>query len=253
MLARERQLTILKRVLETGSVRVSELARNLSVTEETIRRDLEKLDGEGKLIRIHGGALALDDDSRELPYDVRKTANLPAKRAIARAAVRYVSEGDVLAIDASSTAAELARVLPDVPLTVITNSIVVATLLSHRRRMRLITTGGVLDSPSLSFVGPLAEESLQRFHFNKVFLSSKGVDVVRGLSVAADDHARMKRRMIELADATYLLADHTKFGVKSVVFFADLSNIDVVVTDAAVEPGYVEGVEKLGIQLERVT
>jgi len=234
MLARERHREILDRVAEVGGVRVAALAEQLCVTPETIRRDLEKLGSEGKLIRIHGGAMPIGNDRRELPLDVRGTVNLAQKRTIARYALRYVSHGDVIALDASSTAREMARVLPDIPLTVVTNSIAVATALAERPEVRVVSTGGLLDGPSLSYVGPIAEESLARFHIKKAFISCQGIDLERGLSVTADEHAGIKRRMIDLAEAAYLLADSTKFGRKAVEFFAPLSEIDAVITDAAV-------------------
>ncbi len=236
LLARERHREILNRVAEVGGVRVATLAQELAVTPETIRRDLEKLGSEGKLIRIHGGAMPIGNDRRELPLDVRGTVNLSQKRSIARYAVRFVSHGDVIALDASSTAREMSKVLPDIPLTVVTNSIAVATALAERPEVRVISTGGLLDGPSLSYVGPIAEETLARFHIKKAFISCQGVDLLRGLSVTADEHAGIKRRMIDLAETVYLLADSTKFGRKAVEFFAPLSEVDVIVTDAAISP-----------------
>ncbi len=232
LLARERHREILNRVAEVGGVRVASLAEELNVTPETIRRDLERLGSEGKLIRIHGGAMPIGNDRRELPLDVRGTVNLGQKRAIARHAIRYVAHGDVIALDASSTAREMAKLLPDIPLTVVTNSIAVATALAERPEVRVVSTGGLLDGPSLSYVGPIAEEALARFHIKKAFISCQGVDLQRGLSVTADEHAGIKRRMLDLAEAAYLLADSSKFGRKAVEFFAQANEIDAIITDA---------------------
>ena len=99
MLARERHREILNRVAEVGGVRVASLADELKVTPETIRRDLERLGSEGKLIRIHGGAMPIGNDRRELPLDVRGTVNLAEKRLIARHALRYIAHGDVIALE----------------------------------------------------------------------------------------------------------------------------------------------------------
>lgn len=240
LLAKERQRVIVSQLREAGSVRVAELARALNVTEETIRRDLEKLDREGKLVRTHGGAMPLDEIGGELPFTVRSIDHLEAKREIARAALQHVEEGDVLALDASSTAYELARILPDVPLTVITNSLAIPICLWKRTQIRIVMSGGSLDAPSLSFVGPLAEEFLRRFHVRKLFFSTKGIDPERGLSVGADEHARIKRCMLDFADTRYLLADHSKFGAKALVYFAGLSDVDQVITDSATEPRWLE-------------
>lgn len=248
MLAFERHQKIMKCIKDLGSVQVTDLAHDLKVTEETIRRDLRKLDDEGKLVRIHGGAIAPESEKKELPFDIRETANPEEKKAIAKQAIKYVGEGDVIVLDASSTACELARVLPDMPMTVITNSKVVIHSLVDYMHPRIVSTGGILDVPSLSYVGTMAEKALERFNINKAFISCKGVDLARGLSVVDDFHARIKRCMVELAETVYLLADHTKFNVKSVEFFAGLEEVDVVVTDRPPETECAEALTQLGIR-----
>lgn len=250
VLSIERHRTILNLIERDGSVRVSELARDLSVAEETIRRDLEKLHTEGRLVRIRGGALRIEDQRREIPFDIREVVNLAEKRAIAGVAVGHIEEGDVVALDASSTARELARVIPDIPLTVITNSIAVTTALLDRSRIRVMSTGGILDGPSLSYTGSLTEQALERFHIQKAFLSCKGFDPSRGPSVATDEHARVKRRMVELAERTYLLVDSSKFDQRGVELFASTSEIEVVITDSGTDQGIINRFSKMGIQVE---
>jgi DeoR/GlpR family transcriptional regulator of sugar metabolism len=194
--------------------------------------------------------MVAEDPGHELPFDVRSAANLAAKRAIAAAALAHVVEGDVIGLDASSTACELAQRIPDLSLTVITNSLVIARFLASRPKIKTICAGGDLDAPSLSFVGSVAEAALERFHIDKLFFSCRGLDSERGLSVAADEHARMKRKMLDLATRAYLLADHSKFGVKSVVFFAPLSDVDVVITDSAADGSAVPGLAAAGVKVE---
>ncbi|MBI3758464.1 MAG: DeoR/GlpR transcriptional regulator, partial [Deltaproteobacteria bacterium] len=189
-------------------------------------------------------------DRRDLPFGVRETVNLAEKRAIAQHAVQHIADGDVIALDASSTARELARLIPDIPLTVVTNSIAVVSALVDRVRVRVISTGGVLDAPSLSYIGPLAEQALGRFHIKKLFLSCQGIDLERGLSVTADEHAGIKRRMIELAERTFLLVDHSKIGVKAVEFFAPVADVDVVLTDSGIDPEFRRTLQELGITVE---
>lgn len=253
MLARERQQEILDLLQRDGSARVSVLARVLNVTEETVRRDLERLGKEGKLVRTHGGALPNETDRRELPFGVRETVNLAEKRAIASHAARYVSKGDVIALDASSTARELARVLPDIALTVVTNSIVVATDLTERDRIRVVSTGGILEPSTLSFVGALAEDALRRFNFRKAFLSCQGVDPKRGFTVTADDQAGVKRRMVELARDVYVLADSSKFEVGGVEYFASLDEVKMIVTDAGASDEILAPLRNAGVEIEIAT
>lgn len=249
MLAPERHREILIRVEAGGSAKVNMLARDLKVAEETIRRDLEKLHVDGRLIRIRGGALRIDE-RREIPFDLREIVNLEEKRAIAEVAVRHIVEGDVIALDASSTVRELAHVIPDIPLTVVTNSIAVTLVLLDRPRIRVISTGGILDGPLLSYTGSLAEEALRRFNIDKVFLSSKGFDITKGLSVATDEHARIKRRMMDLAGTVYLLVDSSKFGQNALELFARTNDVDYVITDSGAGKTSISRLKRMGITVE---
>jgi DeoR family transcriptional regulator, L-fucose operon activator len=250
MLADQRQREILDRLHDAGGVRVADLARALEVTEETVRRDLRRLGQTGKLVRTHGGAVPVEDRSRNLPFDVRQTAHLAEKQAIARHALRYVRENDVLGLDASSTACEVARALPDMPLTVVTNSLPATAVLCGRANVRVVSTGGMLDVPSRSWTGSLAEHALDRINITKLFLSAKGVDLARGLSEVDDHQARVKRRLMDMAETIYLLVDHSKFGVKSVVFLAELTEVDVVVTDGGADAGTLGVLAQAGVMVE---
>lgn len=250
MLAKERHRVILSKVQSAGSVRVASMATELNVTEETIRRDLERLDSEGKLQRIHGGAVTIEHDRRELPLGIRETVHIHEKRVIADAATKHIGEGDVIALDASSTAGELAKALPDVALTVVTNSVAVAMILADRSRVRVVSTGGILDAPSLSYIGPIAEQTLERFHINKLFFSCKGLDIERGLSVTADEHAGIKRRMLDLCEKAYLLIDGSKFGVRAVEFFGTVRELDHIITDRHAPLPLVEKLRASGITVE---
>ena len=251
MLAAERHLEILSRIVHGGSVRVAELAESLDVAEETIRRDLEKLDRDGRLLRIHGGALPLVDEAGELPFTMRTVTNEAQKRAIAALAVKRIVPGDVIALDASSTVNELARLIPDMPLTVVTNSLTAIASLRGRPRIRVVCTGGTIDAPSRCFVGSLVERALEQFNINRLFFSSKGVDFSRGLSVVDDNHARVKRCMIELAAQVCLLVDSSKFGVKSVEFFAGLEDVDLLFTDGGAREEIVENLKAFGLSVEQ--
>src|SRR5699024_8012836 len=160
MLVAERQQKIIGIVNQRKSVRVSELSKIFKVTEETIRRDLERLEKDKKLARSHGGAISLHpNDSLEIPYSEREIINVKEKQQIALESIKQVQEGNKIILDASTTAWYMAKTLPDIPLTVMTNSIKVAMELSKKKQIMVIATGGTLLSKSLSYVGPLAEAS----------------------------------------------------------------------------------------------
>ncbi|TVY00329.1 DeoR/GlpR family DNA-binding transcription regulator [Paenibacillus cremeus] len=232
MLVAERWQKIVQLVNERGSIRVTELSDICQVTEETIRRDLDKLEGEGKLMRSHGGAISLKTEQvQETPYPERETTNMDQKRKIAAEAIRHINENDRIILDASSTAWYMAQILPDVPLTVLTNSLKVAMELSSKEKVQVISTGGLLSPRSLSYVGPLAERSLRTYHVDKAFISCKGLHSERGLSESNEMQALIKQKMIEIADQVYVLADSSKFGQKSFAHVGEWEQIHTVITD----------------------
>jgi DeoR/GlpR family transcriptional regulator of sugar metabolism len=236
MFAEERHLQILTILERQGRVRVVELARELQVTEETVRRDLERLDQDGRLQRTHGGALP-GSARRELPFAQRQASQLAAKTAIAHAALALVVPGQVIALDGSTSAFAMASSLPEgVALTVVTTSLPVVGALADREDVRVVCSGGTFDPTSRSFLGPIAAEALARINIHTLFLSCIGVDLERGVSESTDDLAAVKRRLIERAERVVLLVDNSKFGVRGAISFATLADIDVVITDRPVEP-----------------
>ncbi|QQE77970.1 DeoR/GlpR family DNA-binding transcription regulator [Alicyclobacillus sp. SO9] len=250
MMALERQRKIVELVNDTGSVKVTDLSRLFHVTPETARRDLDLLATQGKLCRSHGGAIRMETESQDIPYTERESMNSQQKMEVAEKAASYVEAGDIIALDASSSAWYLARALPEVELTVITNSIPVIQELGKNNRIQAICTGGILRVTSMSFVGPLVEEALSKYHVNKTFVSCKGIDVTAGISESNELQAVIKRKMVSIADKTYLLADHTKFGVRSLVHTFNLSDIDIVVSDSEVSPEIIDVLLQSGIRVE---
>lgn len=234
MLVAERLERIVELVNERGSIRVTELSRLCEVTEETIRRDLDRLEREGKLQRSHGGAVSVKDQQPETPYFVREVMQAEEKKRIAHEAVRLIEPGERILLDASTTAWYMASLVPDIPLTVLTNSIKVATELSGKEKIEVLSTGGILASKSMSYVGPLAERSLDAYHVDKLFLSCKGVHLSKGISESAELQARVKHKMIQIADRTILLADSSKFGVQAFTHVAHIHEVDEIITDRSI-------------------
>lgn len=231
MLVAERYDKIVGLVNERGSIRVTELSELCGVTEETIRRDLDRLEQAGRLRRSHGGAVSVKDGQPEIPYFEREIAYAEEKRRIAEEAVKLILPKQRILLDASSTAWYMAASMPDIPLTVLTNSIKVSLELAGKERIEVISTGGILASRSLSYVGPLAERSLDAYHVDKAFLSCKGVHLERGVSESNELQARIKHRMVGMADEVVLLADSSKFGVQAFTHVASLKDIHVMITD----------------------
>ncbi|MBU5351215.1 DeoR/GlpR family DNA-binding transcription regulator [Paenibacillus silvae] len=255
MLVAERYEKIVEWVDAQGSMRVTELSERCGVTEETIRRDLDKLEQAGRLRRSHGGAVSVkykDELQSEIPYPERAIAHAEEKRRIAEEAVKLVEHGDRIALDASTTAWYMAAGLPNIPLTVLTNSIKVAAELSTKEQIRVIATGGQLASKSLSFVGPLAERSLDAYHVDKVFLSCKGVHLSKGISESNELQALVKQKMIHIADEVILLADSSKFNIQAFTRVAAMESVHKVITDQGVLEEHVDALNELHITCIRV-
>ncbi len=249
MLVVERHQKIIDTVIEKGSIRVTELSKMFHLTEETIRRDLEKLEQEGKLMRSHGGAVALQEEKEDIPYFQREMVNTKEKQKIADIALSFINEGDSILLDASSTSWFLAKKLPNIPLNVITNSIRVTMQLAEKQNIYVIGTGGNLSHPSLSFLGPLTIQTLDYYHADKAFISCKAMHHSWGISDANDMQAMVKKKMLETADENYLLIDNSKIGKKATSFVADFTNIQNIITDEKTDKNYLSGLESTGVNI----
>lgn len=234
MLAGQRRSAILALVAESGAARVSDLVEHLGVSDMTVRRDIEQLAREGLVERVHGGALALGHASAHEPGFLAKSSLMTReKRAIAAHAADLVEAGSSVGISAGTTTYELARLLRGVPdLTVVTNSVPVAQLLheSATTGQRVVLTGGV-RTPSDALVGPVAVTALRTLHVDRLFLGAHGIDVGAGLTTPNLVEAETNRALVRSARQVCILADHTKWGVVGLSTFADLPDVDMLITD----------------------
>ena len=234
MLAQQRQAYILERVREDGAVRVADLARDLRVSDMTVRRDLEALDSRGLLEKVHGGATALPGSALWEPgFAAKSTLQLTEKEAIADAAVGLIAPGTAIGISAGTTTYELARRLVDIPgLTVVTNSVPVADVLHHAGRVdhTIILTGGV-RTPSDALVGPFAVSALRTIHVDLVFMGVHGMDPHSGFTTPNVLEADTDRSLVEAGRRLVVVADHTKWGIIGISTIARLDQADTLITD----------------------
>ena len=239
MLARQRQALILERVRETGAVRVAELARDLGVSDMTVRRDLEILHEHGLLEKVHGGATALSDlASFEPGFTAKSALQRSEKAAIAAAAAARVEPGMAIGISAGTTTYALAAHVADVPgVTIVTNSIRVAEVLhrSGRRDQTVILTGGT-RTPSEALVGPFAVSQLRSVHLDQVFMGVHGMDARAGFTCPNLLEAETDRALIDAGRRLVVLADHTKWGVIGIASIGTLAQADVLISDPWLEP-----------------
>lgn len=249
MLAIERQRRILDLLNEAGSLRTTETAQVLGVTDETIRRDFEVLEKRGEVIRAHGGASQVEKIREDLPFSKRQAIHREEKLAIARVASARIQPNENVFLDASSTILTMCDFLPDFPLTILTNALNVITALSDRPNLDLICTGGLYDAMSRSFIGPMSEKSLQRYNIHRMFLSGNGIHPERGVSESNSRQAAFKERVIAGAEDVVFLADHSKLGQKAPFFFASVTELGCVVTDNKADPEFIEELRLKGVEV----
>ena len=235
MLPIERKNEILSRLMADGKVIVSALAAEYGVTEETIRRDLDKLEKEGLAKKTYGGAVKNENLNAELPYNVRKQTNVEGKKYIADIIGTLIHDGDYILLDSSTTALFTAKSISSLHnITLLTNSIEVLLELPQNNDWRVICTGGEFMQSSLSFAGRQVESIIGEYNVDLAVISCKGLDMEKGITDTRDYNAQIKKCFMSSAKRVLLAVDHTKFDKTSFVRFADISDVNAVVTD--VEP-----------------
>ncbi|MBL5885032.1 L-fucose operon activator [Lelliottia aquatilis] len=210
------------------------LAEHFAVSKETIRRDLKGLQQQGKIVRHHGRARAIHPDSRDggEPFGARLKSHYADKADIAHRALDWISTGMTVALDASSTCFHLARQLPDIELTVFTNSLPICHEMAKRERINLICTGGTLDRKYRCYVNPALVTLLKGLDIDLFIFSCEGVDEQGNIWDPAEQNAAFKAQLLRRASQSLLLIDKSKFQRSSEVKIGSLSQVTQMITDA---------------------
>ncbi|MCY4465810.1 MAG: DeoR/GlpR family DNA-binding transcription regulator [Chloroflexi bacterium] len=232
MTGSERRAVIIQALGARGRVSVSELSQLIRVSDMTIRRDLEALEREGLLRRIHGGAVSVTSLSYEPPYILRKEQNSAAKVRIGRKAASLLNEGETIILDVGSTAVEVARALKGrVNLTVLTSNLRAAAILADEPGIVLLLTGGRARAGERSLVGHLAVRTFNELVFDVFIMGVAGIHPDYGVTDYNMDEAQVKRTAIRASQRRIITADSSKLGKVAFAKLCDLDDIDVIVTD----------------------
>ncbi|MCL6625555.1 DeoR/GlpR family DNA-binding transcription regulator [Alicyclobacillus shizuokensis] len=234
MFADERKALILAQLQQRHSVSVAELAKQLTASESTIRRDLQDLEEQGRLKRTHGGAVSIEVAAFEPSIQEKSVQNQVAKSAIAKAAQSFIQTGDTVLLDAGTTTLQIARQFTGRGVTFITNSLAIADELANRADIQVLLLGGELRPTTGAIVGPFCEQMLARLHVDILFLGANGIDAEHGVTTPNVSEAATKSAMIRAARRVVLVADHSKFDQISLVQVCPIDAIDTLVTDAEV-------------------
>ncbi len=232
MFSQERRRRIVELIRERKKLTVSQLCELLDVSPATVRSDLRDLDRDGALVRTHGGAMERAQASFEQISRVRSTERLAEKQAIARAAERFVEDGDTILLDTGTTTYELAQAMGAMRhLTVVTNDLEIARVLEEVRGVEVVLLGGILRKGYHCTVGPAGLRMTQELRVDKAFLATNSVSLEAGATTPDLQQAETKKGMIAMARQVIFLCDSSKIGRASFARFADLEQIDVLVTD----------------------
>ncbi|GAB3064463.1 DeoR/GlpR family DNA-binding transcription regulator [Intrasporangium mesophilum] len=250
MYAAERQQRIMVEARRAGRVEVSALADSLGVAAETVRRDLSALERRGSLRRVHGGAIPVERLEVEPSLATRFGRLADVKRRIAARALDEIPAGGSILLDSGSTTQVVAELLPaEAELTVLTNSIAVATTLSSHRGVSLYLLGGRVRSTTGAAVGDWTTSALADVAVDVAFVGTNGISVQRGLTTPDQAEAVVKRAMVKAGRSCVVLTDSSKAGDDHLHRFAGLDDVDVLITDSDLDDELVTGFRASGLRV----
>ena len=254
MLAIERQRIILERLAVESSVRVVELSNLFDVTEETVRRDLDKLEKKGLLKKTYGGAVDIEKENggeiEEQSFDYRLRQNISSKIKIGKAIGEMLQADETVMLDSSTTCLQILKQLDKhKSLTIITNGLETMRLASKLKHISLIGTGGSYREKSISFVGPAAKKNIASYYADKAVISCKGIDKERGIMESSEFEAEIKQSFISAAKEVILAVDSEKIDKTSIHRLASWDVVSCIVTDEMLDEEWLKICKSYGIRV----
>lgn len=247
-----RRAKILEELEFKGEVLVRELSKMFKISEVTIRNDLYQLEKQNMLIRARGGAIkikyhmmgadsSLSDKQKEFQKE---------KQLITKEAIKLIEDGDTIVLDSGTTTSEIAKNLEGFKnLTIITNALNIAIILSEYEGFNIFMPGGFLRKKSLSLVGVLANENFEKFYCDKLFLGVDGFDTTHGLSTPDSEEAHLNQIMTKIAKKVIVVTDSRKFDRRRFAYIGPISDVDVVITDSGIKEEDKMRLEKNGVEV----
>ena len=246
----ERQKQILGLLERQGRLSVAEIVEEFSISQATARRDLETLASQGKVRRVHGGIIAVEQAPPELPILYRKSEQADEKAHIGQAAAGLVHERDTVFLGSGTTVLEVARSLRNYKqLTVITNSLPVLNTLVGLAGITVISLGGMLRESEMSFIGHITELALAELRVDKVFMGTRGLSLEHGLTNDYLQETLTDRAILKIGREVVIVADYSKINRVSTALLAPLSAMNLFVTDTKSDKKFLQALKKQGIQI----
>ncbi len=245
-----RRAKILDELESKGQVSVAELSKMFDISEVTIRNDLGHLEKQNMLIRARGGAIKIKFQRMAIDPSIsdKQKEYLQQKQLIAKAAIKLIEEGDTIVLDSGTTTTEIAKNLEQFKnLTIITNALNIAGILSEYEGINIFMPGGSLRKTSLSLAGPLADENFEKFYCDKLFLGVDGFNTSHGLSTPNSEEAHLNQVMIKISKKVIVVADSRKFERRRFAFIGPITDVDMVITDPGIKEEDKARLEKNGV------
>lgn len=255
MLTEERYQKISELLEREGNVKARELCSVLGASRETVRRDLETMEKEGILRRIHGGAVPAESSqtgaARYTSFVNRKKANLRSKEAIAQEALKFIKEGQCIALDSGTTSLVLAQIIKNrfKSLTVVTNSLPVVNTLAGSDGITLVVTGGIYHTDEEAFMSDMATLILPKINIDIFFITTCGVSVERGITYQRTEDVIVQRAVLDVSGRAIVIADSSKIGTNALVNMCSIEEIAVLITDADAPADQVEAFRNVGVEV----
>ncbi|MBZ9685940.1 DeoR/GlpR family DNA-binding transcription regulator [Clostridium estertheticum] len=249
----ERKNFILYELDNYEKVSVTQLAKKFGVTTETIRRDLDTLEAEYKLKRIHGGAIKISFDRKEPSHIQKRNVYREEKQRIGQKAASLINDNDIITIDAGTTTCEiLYHVKNKRNLTILLNTVAGLNIIIDFKNKgifdgKIIFLGGEINSDQLSCVGPISENLLKNFYVDKAFIGVGGVSLQNGLTGYDVNESNLSKKIMENSKEVIIVADHSKIGVRNFYKIADIENVNVIVSDVEAPNEWGNSLNEYGI------
>lgn len=229
VLTEERRSYILEKLARIKTVSVQDLVEELNHSESTIRRDLSQLEEEGKLVRIHGGAKRSVQVAAEDTMDEKTIKNVQEKQIIAQIAADLIKNQEVIYLDAGTTTFEMIPYLQGKKITVVTNGVPHASLLTDLK-IETILVGGQIKQKTKAIIGTSAQQQLKNYRFSKAFIGMNSVDKEYGYTTPDIEEAAMKQTAIAQTNQAYVMVDPSKMGTVSFVKVSDIEDCTIITT-----------------------
>ena len=246
----ERQKQILSLLTQQGRLSVAEIVEQFEISEATARRDLESLAVQGKVQRVHGGVISVEQAPPELPILEREDEQMDEKKRIGLSAANLVADKETVFLGSGTTVLEVARNLRNRKnLTVITNSLPVLNALAGAEGITVVSLGGMLRDSEMSFIGHITEQALTEVRADKVIMGTRGLSLEHGLTNDYLQETLTDRAILKIGREVIIVADHTKVNRVSTALLASLDSMQTFVTDSKADKKFIQALKKQGINV----